>query len=337
MPGKRRYRDAVGVDLILVLCIVCATVFGTWFLFPGDSVVRPILAVVFVLFVPGWTLMAALFPETRAESVDDPNDCTRSTTGIERIVYSVVLSFVVSGLVGITLNFTEYGVRRLPVITGIVGITLLLVGIAVFRRLNVPTERRFAPSLTAARSRVGTSDRSAGSGVSFATTLAVAFAVLVVVSSITFAVAVRDDGERFTELYVLSENDQGELIAAGQEMSFTEGETRTLTVGIENREDKPIDYTLITEVQRISPSNGSVMETQQVDRSTYSVGEGEAVRFRSQVPLNVTGERVRLVYFLYAGDPPLDPTVVNAYREVHLWMDIESDTPTNALLSRGQR
>jgi len=337
MPGERRYRDAVGVDLTLVLCILLATAFATWFPFPGDSVVRPIFAVVFVLFVPGWTLMAALFPETRAESVDDPNDSTRSTTGIERIVYSLILSFVVSGLVGITLNFTEYGVRRLPVLTGIVGITLLLVGIAVLRRLNVPMERRFAPSLTAAWSRVGTSDRSAESGVSFAPTLAVAFAVLVVASSITFAVTVRDDGEQFTELYVLSENDQGELIAAGQEMSFTEGETRTLTVGIENREDELVDYTLITEVQQISSSNGSVMQTRQVGRSTYSVGEGEAVRFRSQVPLNVTGERVRLVYFLYAGDPPSDPTVVNAYREVHLWMDVESDTSANASLSLGQR
>jgi len=38
------------------------------------------------------------------------------------------------------------------------------------------------------------------------------------------------------------------------------------------------------------------------------------------------GERLRLVYLLYKGDPPAEPTVENAYREVHLWVNVSEGT-----------
>jgi uncharacterized membrane protein len=38
----------------------------------------------------------------------------------------------------------------------------------------------------------------------------------------------------------------------------------------------------------------------------------------------LTGQRLRLAYLLYRGSPPPDPTVENAYREVHLWINVSA-------------
>jgi len=34
----------------------------------------------------------------------------------------------------------------------------------------------------------------------------------------------------------------------------------------------------------------------------------------------------RLVYLLYRGEPPAEPRIDNAYRELHLWINVSSPT-----------
>jgi uncharacterized membrane protein len=38
----------------------------------------------------------------------------------------------------------------------------------------------------------------------------------------------------------------------------------------------------------------------------------------------LTGDRMRLTYMLYRGAPPATPTTDNAYRELHLWVNVSS-------------
>jgi uncharacterized membrane protein len=69
--------------------------------------------------------------------------------------------------------------------------------------------------------------------------------------------------------------------------------------------------------------------------NTTTVLERERLRqFRPRVTHNgtwhrphtvtptLTGERLRLTYLLYRGESPATPTVGNAYREVHLWVNV---------------
>jgi len=39
----------------------------------------------------------------------------------------------------------------------------------------------------------------------------------------------------------------------------------------------------------------------------------------------MTGENLRVQYLLYRGDPPAEPTQENAYRSLHLWVDVFED------------
>src|SRR3989449_10926644 len=85
-----------------------------------------LLAILLVLFLPGYVLVAALFPTN--EKLD----------WIERIALSVGLSIAVVPLLGILLNFTLWGIRFAPIVATI---TLFTVGVgyaAYRRRIQLP-------------------------------------------------------------------------------------------------------------------------------------------------------------------------------------------------------
>lgn len=324
MAGERQFHDSVrydagvGDDLLVLVVVVISTAITVALPVPAESVLRPLFAVAFVLFVPGYALTAALFPARRTLA-EDAAAGPPAVTLTERLLYSAVGSVAISGLVAFGLNFTGFGIRLLPVGVCVGVITLLLVGVAVGRRLRVPQARRYAPAGPWASAASLRPSRAEAGDSTTLVTVAVLVAVLVVASSITFAITVREAGEPMTEFYLLDENEDGEPVLAGDRGAVTGGENGSLVVGIENREDETVDYTLVVEVQRVAP-DGEVTEERRVSRSEHELGANETVRFPSEVPQNVSGERVRLAYLLYAGEPPENPTVENAYREVHVWL-----------------
>lgn len=99
--------------------------------------VRWILGSVFVLFVPGYVAVEALFPKGR------------ELDGIERFALSVGLSLALVPLVGLLLNFSPWGIRLTPIV---ISLFILTVGLAV-----AGLGRRFAFSLERFRSQ-GTSN-----------------------------------------------------------------------------------------------------------------------------------------------------------------------------------
>src|SRR5659263_694396 len=99
MTGKK-----VPSDLLIVMELVLLT--DIFVLTPGlsESVLRNILGLPLVLFLPGYALIAALFP---AKSDLD---------GIERTALSFGLSIAVVPLMGLGLNYTPWGIRLLPIL-----------------------------------------------------------------------------------------------------------------------------------------------------------------------------------------------------------------------------
>lgn len=99
MTGKR-----IPSDLLIVMGLVLLT--NLFVLTPGlsESVLRNILVLPLVLFLPGYALIAALFP---AKSNLD---------GIERTALSFGLSIAIVPLMGLGLNYTPWGIRLLPIL-----------------------------------------------------------------------------------------------------------------------------------------------------------------------------------------------------------------------------
>ena len=88
-----------------------------------------------VLFVPGYTLIAALFPK-----IGD-------LEGIERIALSFGLSIAVVPLMGLALNYTPWGIRLVPVVISVVTFTIAMAAAAYWRRMNLPAGREILHSI----------------------------------------------------------------------------------------------------------------------------------------------------------------------------------------------
>jgi uncharacterized membrane protein len=112
--------------LFILLCIPFVLISSL-----NETPIRIILGLPLVLFLPGYSLIAALFP--RKYDLD----------GIERIALSFGLSIAVVPLLGLALNYTPFGIRLAPVLTVLSVFTISLAMGAYARRSMIPEEDRF--------------------------------------------------------------------------------------------------------------------------------------------------------------------------------------------------
>jgi len=88
-------------------------------------VLRWILGSLFVLFIPGYVAIEALFPEGR------------DLEGIERFALSVGLSLASVPLIGLLLNYTPWGIRLNPIVISLTAFTLTLAVVALARKYRI--------------------------------------------------------------------------------------------------------------------------------------------------------------------------------------------------------
>jgi uncharacterized membrane protein len=137
------------------------------------------------------------------------------------------------------------------------------------------------------------------------------------------AIALSGGGEQYTEFYVLSEDPEtGETIADEYPTESSVGNESEFVVGITNREGETETYTLIVRLERTEDDLRSVAERTQVARIERSLRHGETVEVPITVEQRIPGENVRLSYLLYVDTPPNQPSGENAYRNLHLWIDV---------------
>ena len=123
--------NRIPIDLALVITLTLACILFVLAPRLNETPVRVLLGLLLVLFLPGYSLIAALFP--RRDDLD----------GIERIALSFGLSIAVVPLLGLGLNYTPYGIRLVPVLAGLSLFTVLLAVVAGVRRVWMPEAERF--------------------------------------------------------------------------------------------------------------------------------------------------------------------------------------------------
>jgi hypothetical protein len=92
------------------------------------SYLRNVLGVIFVLWLPGYAFIKALFPvqvpiKTSTETLDT----------IERIALSVGMSIALVPIVGLILNYTPWGIRLTPIVLSLFALTLVFATAAAIR------------------------------------------------------------------------------------------------------------------------------------------------------------------------------------------------------------
>jgi len=310
----------VALDLVLVVAVVAATLL--LFRFRVDrSVVRLVVGVPFVLVSPGYAVVAALFPRS-APSLDVA--ISHRVNGIERLVLAVGLSVVVSPLLALAVSYTPLGLAPGVVVGVVATFTVGMSVIAGWRRSRVPDHQRW--SLPVHQWVRSVEQSRSDSTVRSAALIVVVASLLVAAGGVGSAVYGRTPGETFTEFYLLTDSESGPLMNDYPD-DLTVNRTTSILVGVKNHEHRPVRYTVIASLQRVSTDGGveTPLSSMELARTETSVLEHREEWNRSlTVRPTATGKDLKLVFALYRGDAPEQPTAGTPYEQTWVWVDVNS-------------
>ena len=89
------------------------------------SYIRYIFAFILVAFLPGYCLTETLFPKEQALDV------------IERITFSIGLSFAITALAGLFLSFTPFGLTLATALPSLGSLVVALAAVALIRKYKI--------------------------------------------------------------------------------------------------------------------------------------------------------------------------------------------------------
>jgi len=289
------YLDALALVLALIIIL------------GGPQPLRVVLGLPFVLFFPGYALIAALFP--RQEDLD----------GIERIALAFGLSIAVVPLIGLALNYTPWGIRLYPILLSLLLWILGFSALGLHRRRRLPPEER----LTIAWELCPPAWRTL-TPLDRILSIVLIVAIIFAVGSIVYVVKTPQVGERFTEFYILGPSGKAE----GYPRQLTLGESGRVILGIVNHEYARVEY-------RVEVRQGEELLAS-IDHLTLDHEE------KWEEPLAFTpsraGENLKVEFLLYkTGENPQPgipyprqqqelPPPDKPYRSLHLWLNV---TPAN--------
>ncbi|WP_435181713.1 DUF1616 domain-containing protein [Halorussus sp. AFM4] len=321
-------------DLAALVGLVAAT----WVVVEAPVVrgtlLRAVVASVFVLLAPGYAFAAALFPES-----DDDADDARATlfprpgTGIdlvERAVLSFGLSVTTVPLLAFALNFTPWGVRQGTMLLAVSGLTLGLTAVAVVRRRRVPPDDRFRVPYGRWADSVRRAFFRPDGRLDLVLNVVLVGSVLVGAGSVAYAVAGPVEDQSFTEFYVVTENESGALVPDNYPTQIRRGQTETVVVGIVNHENGPQVYTGLVRLQRVRTTGNAteVVETRRLGTFEAQLAPNESVVRTQRLRPMMTGEDLKVQFLLYRGNPPANPSAANAYRRAHFWTNVTAGPDT---------
>jgi len=221
-----------------------------------------VLASILFLFVPGYVLVAFLFPSGKRIG------------WIERIALSLGLSIAIVPLLGLALNFTPFGLGFAPTVA-FTGLFTLLIGLAAYgQRLRLPASERLSATIhlvTPDWSQIGI-DR----------TLSTVLVAIVVIATGTLAYLLVAPAPReyFTEFYILGPDGK----ASGYPTALNVSQTGTVIMGITNQESASVNYTVRVDLVGVQIAYNATLElngTVEVNRTTWSwfnitLGDGQS-------------------------------------------------------------
>lgn len=293
MTGKK-----IPSDLLIVIGLVLLT--DIFVLAPGlnETILRNVLGLPLVLFLPGYTLIAALFP---AKSDLD---------GIERTALSFGLSIAIVPLIGLVLNYTPFGIRLLPVLVCLSIFIFIMCWLAYIRRASLPETEAFEISFSAAALSLKNEIlEKPESKLDRALTIILILSILMSVATLEYVILTPKEGEHFTEFYVLGP--QG--IADNYTTDYTLGQSGTMIVGVVNHEYRPVNYTMQVKLEnQLLPLPENLQHITLDHNETWE----ETVTFTP--PL--VGQNMKLEFLLFNETDKTTP-----YRDLHLWINVNEN------------
>lgn len=249
---------------------------------------RIVLGLLFILFFPGYTLIAALFPK-------------KSDLGtVERIALCFGLSIAIVSLIGLILNYTPLGIRLDPVVSSIASFTIIASTIALYRRRILPKEQRFGLKL-----HINLPNWRGQSKLDRALTLLLTLSIIGAIGALAYVTAMPTVGEKFTDFYVLDPKGMAE----DYPRELVVGERGKVILGIINREYKETTYFVEVKID-----GDKVQEVGPISLAHEEKWEGEVAFAPKRV-----GENQKVEFLLFKSEKS------EPYRGLHLWADVKRE------------
>jgi len=312
-----------------MLCILGTIILAPLTFFNVENPIRLLLAVPFLLFIPGYVLIFTLFPLTNSGE---------KISMIERIGLSVGVSIALAGLIGLGLNYTPWGIRLEPLLLTISLFNLGVGALAIYRWHKINPEDRFSKSFTIS---LPASENKPNAII----TIILTAAIIVAGSFTIYIILTPKIGERFTEFYVLGPTGS----ADNYPQNLTSGQNTTLILGISNHEYRTMNYTIgiwlvnqSTSYDATNATNVTVINnmwfmdtiTITLNSTTVNAEEQWKPQWQYNYTFNVTQQgRFKLTFLLFT--TPQENFITNTdykdkaeslfehtYREIHLWITI---------------
>ncbi len=284
-------------DLYLALGYVAAM--AAFILATGQGL---LVAILLVLFIPGYVLVAALFPDNK------------EINWIERIALSFGLSIAVVPLLGLLLNFS-FGIFLVPIVLSIVFFSGGLGVVAYVRRMGLPVEERLSATLVVTKPAWGDYSR-------LDKVLAVGLVISVIfsISVLAFVLTTPRPGERFTEFGILGPG--GMLSNYPTDLNVSE--EGTVLIFVANHEFEPVDYTVRVDqvgVEIVFNPDTGANETVELNRTNLAWMNLTLDHDRnstSPYTFQIDAPGLYQVQFLLFRDGD----IVQVYRNLHLFVTV---------------
>lgn len=235
-PGVSQLWGQLPADIIAVVALSIVGLLSIAALENGHPV-RLFFAALFLLFLPGYSAVSAIWPEKHTGKKDSKNPhSSRGITALERLALGTGLSIGIASLASLALSLTS-GIELRAMALLMFAITTGLALLAWLLRQMVPEDRRYTVSITSFH-------LPSRGPLSFADRL---FALMVVsalvIGSVFVAYTVTQSGnvEPYTEFYLLDVN--GTIHDLPDNLAL--GETATLQLVLSNHENKDVSYNVI--------------------------------------------------------------------------------------------
>ena len=274
-------------DLLIILIWITITLIFITNHELENSPIRTILGIPMVIFIPGYVLVASLFPRKG------------DLGNVERIALGIGMSIAIVPLLGLLLSFT-IGIRLISVVAIIMIYSIFLIIITIYRRKKLSKEERFSVEPYKIY-------RTIVDGIKPKSTIDVILTVILISTVIAatyttyYVITSPKMGEKFTEFYVLGEN--GKAINYTTDLKL--GSPATYMVGISNHEHESTNYTLQILLDKQVLTSKEIFNT-----------HNETWEDRITVEPDRKGTNLMLEFWLFKGND-----ITNPYRSLHLWVN----------------
>ena len=256
----------------------------------NDSIIRTILGIPMVLFIPGYVLIAALFPKKK------------DLDSMERIALSFGMSITMVPLIGLLLNYT-FGIRLIPLIITLCIYILALTITTIYRRRKLVENVQFSVQFSKIYDVINNEINASKNKTDKILTVLLIFTMLWAIVMVIYVITTPKIGEKFTEFYILNSTIRK---ADNYTTKLGVNTDTTLLVGVINHEYSTVNYTIQIDLDK------NILTLQELTLDNNDKWE-KNITF---IP-DKKGSDMKLEFLLFKEDNFSIP-----YRELHLWVNI---------------